>query len=300
MQNCFSRLIRGLLVSLCLSASQAQAASYTINGDMAGSASHYTVQRGDNLYILARRFDVGIVALLAANPGVTPKNLKAGQTLLLPTAYVLPRPHNGIVLNLPELRLFYFVDEHTVLTFPVSIGREGWKTPLGVTEIVLKRKDPVWIPPDSIREEDPTLPDKVPAGPHNPLGLYAMNLGWSGYRIHGTNAPYSIGRRGSHGCIRLYPEDIETLFKAVEKGTMVTVIDAPYKIGWQDDKLFLEVSPTQAQDDAIGIFHTPRPEKFKELEDVVRAHANGAAINWKAVEQAADAHSGVPVEIGKK
>lgn len=300
MRNHVAGIIGGALVCLCLGIVPAYAASYSIEGDMAGTASQYKVQRGDNLYILARRFDIGIVELLAANPGVTPKNLKAGQQLTLPTSYVLPRPHNGIILNLPELRLYYFADEHTVMTFPVSIGREGWKTPIGSTEIVLKRKDPVWIPPDSIREEDPKLPKIVPAGPKNPLGLFALNLGWSGYRIHGTNAPYSIGRRSSHGCIRLYPEDIDTLFHAIEKGTLVTVINAPYKIGWQADTLFLEVTPTEEQDDAIGIFHQPLPVQLDGLEDAIRAHAGDTEVDWEAVHKAAEMHSGVPVAVGHK
>lgn len=277
------------------------AAAFTPDGDSIGAISEYAVKKDDTLHTIARRFDIGIVELLAANPDITnPRRLKAGTILTLPTEHILPPVRKGIVLNLPELRLFYFMPDGTVMTFPVGIGREGWQTPTGSTTVLLKRKDPTWIPPDSLREEDPDLPDFVPPGPNNPLGQYALNIGMEGIRIHGTNQPYSIGKRSSHGCIRLYPEDIETLFNAVEVGTPVTIIDLPYKIGWRRKTLLLEVTPTQDQADNIAAYREPEPADLPELADAVRQAGKNAAIDWQAVDQEVAEHSGIPAAIGKR
>lgn len=277
------------------------AAVYKAEGDIIGEITHYRVRKNDDLHKIARRFDVGIVELLAANPNVTPQTLKAGADLTIPTEYILPYVRNGIVLNLSKLRLFYFPDEHTVMTFPVGIGREGWETPTGSTIIALKRKDPVWIPPDSIREEDPDLPERIPAGPHNPLGAYALNLGIPGYRIHGTNSPYSIGKRTSHGCIRMYPEDIEILFNAVMTGTSVVIIDTSYQLGWKGNKLFLQVTPTADQADVIAQYQTPVPEDMPEIEKAVRHKAADrvVSIDWQAVEKVIAMHKGIPSLVGE-
>ena len=268
---------------------------------MIGAIGHYKIQKHDNLKEIARRFDIGITQLLAANPGVTPQNLKAGATLTLPTMYVLPPVHSGIVLNLSELRLFYFADDGSVMTFPIGVGREGWQTPEGETTVILKRKDPVWIPPDSIRAEDPKLPKIVPAGPNNPLGAYALNIGLPGIRIHGTNSPYSVGKRSSHGCIRLYPEDIEQLFNAVEVGTPVTVIDAPYKLGWQNTTFWLQVTPTQEQDDAIASYHPLQPTDASVIRTITARIAENAGVrtDLDAIDKAVNEHTGIPVIIAR-
>jgi len=277
------------------------AASYKPDGDTIGAISYYKVQKRDNLKEIARRFDVGITQLLAANPGVTPQNLKAGAKLTLPTMYVLPPVHGGIVLNLSELRLFYFADDGKVVTFPIGIGREGWQTPTGETSVILKRKDPVWIPPESIREEEPNLPDIVPAGPDNPLGAYALNIGLPGIRIHGTNRPYSVGKRSSHGCIRLYPEDIEQLFNVVEVGTSVTVLDTPYKLGWRNNTFWLQVTPTQEQDDAIAAYHPSQPANASAIRNITVSIAEDAAVHTDldVIDKAVGEHTGIPVAIAK-
>ena len=177
----------------------AEAATYTIDGDVAGEVTRYTVKDKDTLYSVARHFDLGIVEIMAANPGLDPWIPPVGTELTLPTAYVLPTiSRKGIVIDLSALRLFYFPDPKTVMTFPLGIGMDGWSTPTGTTRIVLKRDHPTWIAPESILKENPDLPKVVPPGPDNPLGDYALNLGWEGYRIHGTNKPYGIGRRSSH------------------------------------------------------------------------------------------------------
>lgn len=289
-----------LVVTYC-SVRPAHGRTYVPRGDVIGSLSHYTVRKGDTLYSIARRYDIGIVELLAANPGTDPWTPEEGLTLTLPTIHILPEPREGIVLNLSELRLFYFAGDETVMSFPVGIGRDGWVTPLGVTSVVKKRRNPVWIPPASIREEDPALPEMVPAGPDNPMGLYALNLGWVNYAIHGTNRPYGIGKRSSHGCIRLYPEDIEVLFNAVAVGTPVTVIDVPFKLGWRDETLLLEVTPTQDQSDRIAEYKKPHPASIPEIYDAIReVTAESMDIDWYAVDKAVADHNGIPVIIGKK
>lgn len=276
-------------------------AAYAVKGDLIGEINAYTVQPKDTLYRISRKFDIGIVELLAANPGVDTWMPKVGTEILLPTQHILPPvSRTGIVINLSEMRLFYFADDATVMSFPIGIGMEGWQTRTGATSIVKKRKDPTWIPPDSIRAENPALPDFFPPGPDNPLGKFALNLGFEGYLIHGTNRPDGIGRRSSHGCIRLYPEDIELLFNAVEKGTPVIIVDMPYKIGWRQNILFLEVSPTQRQSDQIL---KRRPLNILDIPEVygdVQTIAQTSDIDWRAVREAIMWRNGIPVAIAAR
>lgn len=280
------------------------AAIYGIEGDVVGELQFYVLKKNESLVEVARRFDIGLVELLAANPAIQRKKLKADVLLTITTSHVLPRQRQGIVLNLSELRLFYFISDTQVMTLPMSIGKEGWQTPVGVTQIVKKRVNPEWIPTDNIRRESPHLPAIVPAGPDNPLGLYALNLGWPGYAIHGTNRPYSVGKRASHGCIRLYPEDIETLFHAVDVGTPVTVLDTPYKIGWLKDQLFLEITPTQQQADALIQSRKPVPVNteaiYTAIDQLVAGIKRPFQIEWLMVELAIKQRTGLPVVIGAR
>ena len=291
------------VVVFLLASSRAEAATYTIDGDMAGAVTNYTVKNKDTLYSIARHFDLGIVEMMAANPGLDPWIPPVGTELTLPTAYVLPTiSRKGIVIDLSALRLFYFPDPQTVMTFPLGIGMDGWSTPKGVTQIVLKRDHPTWIAPASILEANPDLPHVVPPGPDNPLGDYALNLGWEGYRIHGTNKPYGIGRRSSHGCMRMYPEDIEALFALVKVGTPVTVIDNPYRIGWKGDTLFLQTTPSQEQADEIStrkeLTLTDIPQMYGDLHQL--AGDASEAIDWNAVHNAAMWRSALPIAIAER
>jgi len=290
-----------ILTCLLLCSQPLYATTYKTNGDIIGTDTYYIVKRNDRLPVIARNFDIGLVELLAANPEVTPEHLIAGKALVLPTMHILPEPQGGIVLNLSNLRLFYYRDDDTVMTLPVGIGHDGWETPTGTTSITVKRKDPTWIVPDSIRKENPKLPHMVLPGPDNPLGQYALNLNWSGYRIHGTNFPYSVGKRTSHGCIRLYPEDIEQLFHAVSIGTPVTVIDTPYTLGWQGNTLWLEVMPTQQQANVIAKYKRPKPVVMPGIDKAIQEMAGDhTVINWDMVHQAVANFSGIPVAIGQK
>lgn len=282
--------------------SSAQAATYRAEGDLAGEITYYVVGDKDNLYELARRNDIGIVEMLVANPGIDPWLPGKGTRLTLSTSHILPDvPREGIVINLAELRLFYFIADNNVMTFPIGIGREGWQTPTGSTAIVGKRRNPAWVPPASIRREKPDLPEVIPPGPDNPLGQYALYLGWKKYLIHGTNKPHGVGRRVSHGCIRLYPEDIEALFHAVNIGTKVTVIDTPYKLGWRKGILYLEVTPTQSQADIVMEYRRLQQITNLAIYDAVRKKAaEKSDIDWYAVERAILYRSGIPIAIGKK
>lgn len=207
----------------------------------------------DTLSDIARRFNLGYEEIVRANPGVDPWLPRAGTPIVLPTQFVLPdAPRSGIVINLAALRLYYFPprkkgEPQTVITHPIGIGRVGWSTPLGATKVTAKRANPVWYPPASVRREhaaegDP-LPAKVPAGPDNPLGKFALNLGWPSYLIHGTNQPYGVGIRASHGCIRMYPEDIAALYDDIPVGTKVTVVNQPMLYGKRGDQIYLQSFP---------------------------------------------------------
>jgi L,D-transpeptidase ErfK/SrfK len=213
---------------------------------------------------------------------------------------VLPHaPRRGIVINLPELRLYYFPGAGEPLSFPIGIGGEGAETPAGRTVVTFKRAHPSWIPTASEHAEDPELPAAVRPGPDNPMGDFALYLGWRGYAIHGTNRPYSIGRRDSHGCIRMYPEDIAILFALVTPGTSVTVVDEPVKVGWQAGELYLEVHWDQADAESLETYGVPRAEIAADADDIV-AKAAGADVdrlNWYTIHLAENRRDGVPVQI---
>lgn len=209
----------------------------------------------DTLLDIARRFDIGYSEIVGANPDLDPWLPGTGKRVLVPNRFILPdAPHKGIVINLAEMRLYYYPKQlkgqrQQVITHPIGVGREGWTTPLGKTRIIQKKKDPTWTPPASILAEhlekgDP-LPKVVPAGPDNPLGAYAMRLGMPGYLLHGTNRPFGVGMRVSHGCIRLFPEDIEHLFGIVAVNTPVEIVYQPYKAALDNGILYLEAHPVQ-------------------------------------------------------
>lgn len=266
-----------------------------------GARSYVVVQPGETLLDIARDRDLGYVELLLANPGVDPWLPDVGLLVQIPGQHLLPpAPRQGIVINLAELRLYYFPRRGEPLSFPIGIGREGAETPTGRTWVARKRRDPPWVPTPSERAESPELPARVPAGPDNPMGDRALYLGWPGYAIHGTNRPFSIGRRGSHGCIRMYPEDIRRLYALVAPDTPVRVIDQPYKLGWQAGQLYLEVHPPQRDADRVEQGRPPRADALPDLAPPVRLAAGGVAVDWAAVERARRAQSGVPAPVAQR
>ena len=215
---------------------------------------HYRVAEHESLVELARRFDLGFDSIVSANPGVDPFVPDAGTMLDIPCAWILPeiarRP--AIVINVPEFRLYYFASSGPAATFPLGIGDEGTETPLGSYTVVEKITGPSWHVPASIRATARALPKVVPPGPDNPMGSHALRLSLPSVLIHGTNKPWGIGRRSSHGCLRLYPEDIVTLFKLVPKGTRVEIIHQPLKVAVQGERVFLESHRCEREEVGIG------------------------------------------------
>jgi L,D-transpeptidase ErfK/SrfK len=229
---------------------------FTLRGEHDDVVGHLQVTRAheeDTLSDIARRFNIGYEEILRANPKIDPWLPHEGTPIVLPTQFVLPdAPHSGVVINLAALRLYYYPpvkkgELQTVITHPIGIGQVGWSTPVGNTKIVRKKADPTWYPPLSVRkehaEDGEILPAKIGPGPDNPLGRYAFTLDWPSYLIHGTNQPYGVGLRASHGCIRLYPEDIAQLFDKIPVGTKVTVVNQPQVYGYRGDTLYLQSYP---------------------------------------------------------
>lgn len=228
------------------------------DGDVVGEVQVIRARYEDTFTDIARAYDLGFDELVQANPGVDPWLPGAGTRVVLPTQFILPdAPREGIVLNIGIKRIFFYPkvtagESPLVITHPVGIGRDGWATPIGATTVVAKVKDPVWTVPPSIRKEhaeagDP-LPAQVGAGPDNPLGAFALRLGFPSYLIHGTNKPSGIGMRVSHGCVQLFPEDIESLFNQVPVGTTVRIVNQPQLVGWQAGNLYLEAHPALEDD----------------------------------------------------
>jgi len=273
--------------------------------DYFGEQIEYRANFEDTLIHLARHNELGFVELRSANPKLDPWIPGAGAEIILPKRHLLPEaPRKGLVINLPEMRIFYFkTPGEAPLTFPISIGREGLQTPTGSTKITRKAKGPTWRPTKRMRDEDPTLPVSVGPGPENPLGSHALYLGWPQYLIHGTNKPYGIGRRVSSGCMRMYPEQVGKLFDMVPVGTPVTVVDQPVKVGWINDDLYIEVSPTQEQ--SLKIEEDGKVDSYEiSKEDIQRINKKAGIhaddLNWKKIRQAVKEHRGYPVKILEK
>ena len=217
---------------------------HELAGDVVGAVAFHVVEPDESLIEIARWYDVGYGEIAAANPGVDAFVPAAGTVVAVPTRWVVPRSaaQGVVLLNLSEMRLYLARRPPAVLfTFPVGIGDEGSETPLGAYRIISKEVAPTWHPPASVRAEDPELPPSVPPGPENPLGTHALRLSRSTILIHGTNKPWGVGRRVSHGCVRLYPEDIPRLFEVVGVGTQVLIVREPIKVGVSEGRVFLEV-----------------------------------------------------------
>jgi L,D-transpeptidase ErfK/SrfK len=273
---------------------------------MFGDTETITAFGDDTLPDLARRYSLGYEEILRANAGVDTWLPGEGTTIVIPGQRLLPPgPREGIVVNLPEHRLYYYPkvkkgETPYVITYPVSIGKMDWNTPLGRTRVIDKRKNPSWSPPESVRKEhaergDP-LPAVVKAGPDNPLGAYAMRLDIKpgAYLIHGTNNPMAVGMAITHGCIRMYPEDIEALFPLVPVNTPVWLINEPVKVARVDGQVWLEVHPPV---DAEGQRAEVDLESFYALANAALGETP-AAIHWDFVMSTLQQATGLPQVIG--
>jgi L,D-transpeptidase ErfK/SrfK len=277
--------------------------------DVVGEVQITIASQEDTLPDIARRFDVGYEEIVRANPGVDPWIPGAGRHIVVPTRFVLPNaPREGIIINVAAMRLFYFPphkkgEPQQVYTHPIGIGKVGWSTPEGVTHVVSHVKDPIWRPSAALRvdhrnDNGEDLPAVVPPGPDNPLGKYEFRLGWPSYLIHGTNKPYGVGLRSSHGCVRLYPEDIEKLFEMVPNGTQVRVVNQPFVFGWQENALYLQAY-TVLEDD---------PRDWNRAQKKLLSHSvaarmqstlasAGTRIDWDSVAAVTHAPRGIPVPV---
>jgi L,D-transpeptidase ErfK/SrfK len=278
----------------------ARNAEYPGSGDLIGQVRVYVARESDTLLDIARDAGLGYVEIVAANPGVDPWLPGAGTSVVLPTAHLLPNaPRQGIVVNLGDFRLYHYLADGGVESYPIGVGKEAGLTPLGRTTVFNRRINPTWFPPASVRAEDPDLPAAVPPGPDNPLGKHSLDLAWEAMRIHGTNRPWGVGRTVSHGCIRLYPEDIAKLYPNAPIGTVVRVVDQPVKIGWLGSDLYLEVHPTHNQAVELEFEGKFTPEAVPDLDRRIKAAAAGAAgrIDWPTVRRVAKARQGIPAAI---
>ena len=279
--------------------------------DIVGYVQRTTIGKHDTLSDVARRFDVGYDEVTLANPGVDPWLPGVGRVVVVPTQFILPEaPHRGVVINLAAMRIYYFPPRRRgqpqiVYTHPIGIGRVAWKTPEGTTRIIGRQKNPVWIVPKSIRAEhakegDP-LPAVVPAGDDNPLGLYMFQLGWPGYLIHGTDKPYGVGMRVSHGCMHLYPEDIKQFFHMIPIGTKVTVVNQPYLFGWRDGRLYMEAFAPLKGYRRLNWTAERRQMLQRALHTPAGRLAirRGLRIDWGRVIAMVHAPRGVPVAIAQ-
>lgn len=271
-----------------------------------GSTEHTVTVYEDTLIDLGRRYSLGYEEILRVNPGVDPWLPGEGTAVLLPGQRILPSgPREGIVVNLPEHRLYYYPkpkkgETPLVYTYPVSIGKMDWNTPLGKTRIVAKEKNPVWYPPASVRKEhaargDP-LPAAVPPGPDNPLGAYKMRLaiGGGSYLIHGTNNPSAVGMAITHGCIRMFPEDIDQLFALVPVGTPVYLVNEPVKVAFVDGEVYLEAHPPV---DAEGQTAAVNIGQFEALLDQALGPTR-TAVHWDLALDVLRSADGMPKLIG--
>lgn len=266
-------------------------------------AGHDTARVGqdDTLLDLARAHGLGYGEMMAANPGLDPWVPPVGEAVVLPTTHFPPPgPLEGIVVNLASQRLWLFdPEDRSTRSYPIGIGRAGWRTPIGSTKVRKKVEGPAWHPTASARREDPTLPRMVPPGPENPLGSHAIHLGWPRYLIHGTDEPYGVGRRVSRGCIRLYPEHIPLLYERTDIGLGVRVLNEPVQIGWIGQELYIDVHPPilQASDQP-----QPAPSLDAHLEERLEKVAGDETgrLDWDAVRNALVAQTGVPTRVTRR
>lgn len=307
-----SRLRPAILVfaaALC-SPSTSRAVEFPLREDGAaliGEVKRVRSRYEDTLIELARKHSLGYEELVRVNKGVDPWLPGAGTEILIPGQRLLPPgDREGIVVNLPEHRMYYFPkpgkgEQPKVFTYPVSVGKMDWRTPLGVTKVVRKQKDPPWYPPESVRKDraargDPPLPPVVPPGPDNPLGTRAMRLDIPGgsYLIHGTNNPDAVGMAVTHGCLRMYPEDVERLFDVTPVGTRVALINEPVKLARFGGEVWLEVHPPVDESGQV------KPVDIEAFEGRLNELLGDAEviIDWDTALRVMREATGMPTLIG--
>ena len=269
--------------------------------NLVGHISVANVTEGDTLSDIARMYNVGYTEIRIANPSIDPWLPREGQEVMIPDMHVLPNQvRNDIVINVPEMRMYYYGKHATseVRSFPISVGRQEWITPHGEMLVTGKLEAPSWYPPDSILKEHEEmgepLPRVVPAGPDNPLGRYALLLSKKGYLIHGTNKPYGIGMRVTHGCVRMYPKHIEWLFTKIKTGATVIVVNQPLKVGRVNNAIFLEAHPSLKED------YKSLSQRYSNAIRILERNFGDAPLklSYRRIQQVVMKQTGVPVEVG--
>ena len=304
-----SLFLAGLSLSLALQVLPAKGAVFELPADgstVVGADTTITSHYNDTLLDFARQYSLGYDEIIRANPGVDMWLPGEGTQIVLPGRRILPPgPHEGVVVSLPEHRLYYFPKatqngRRVVITYPVSIGKLGRTTPLGQTRVIDKIMHPSWYPPESIRKEHAEAGDPLPAvvgpGPDNPLGDYKIRLGFGNgtYEIHGTNNPTAVGLAITHGCIRMYPEDVATLFPLLPVGTSVRLINVPIKVAWINGELLLEAHPpVKAQGDSFE----PDVDRFSDLLRAAVGETT-VAVNWEYAREVLQKANGVIATVG--
>ena len=288
-------IVRSTGLSLAFAASLlfpprcAGAAEYYLHGDIIGTVATHVTKPGDSLIELARTYDLGYNAIVAANPVVDPILPYPGTTVVIPSLWIIPDVprRQGIVINISEMRLYYFPPGHPSLavTFPIGIGDEGWETPTGTYRIIQKIIHPAWHVPRSIQQQRPELPAVMPPGPDNPLGTHALRLSIGTVLIHGTNRPFGIGRKVSHGCIHLYPEDIPLLFRQARIGTRVAIVRQPIKAALVDGRVMIE------------LHGGPEEDRYRTAYDFLVRKGLITRVDPEKLALAVAKQSGMPVDV---
>jgi L,D-transpeptidase ErfK/SrfK len=289
-----------LFLPILIPLSVANGAMYQMpdsGNDIIGHNEIIHIKAYDTIDKLAQEYEVSYHELLEANPGINPKKLSIGTPLLIPLQFILPQYRQGIVINIPELRLYYFIPNGKyVFTTPVGLGRSSWRTPTMTTKIIKKEMYPAWHAPKSIIEyaakNGHQIPEEIPSGdPENPLGKYALHLGGEAYLIHGNNDQSSVGKYYSSGCIRLYNKAIETLYPLIAVGTIVHITHQDNKIGWLDGKLYLESHLAVNSNESNQDVQT-------QIQKVIYQHSIN--IDWNQVNLITEEKLGIPEIISKE
>ncbi|OGT37762.1 MAG: hypothetical protein A3F11_01100 [Gammaproteobacteria bacterium RIFCSPHIGHO2_12_FULL_37_14] len=299
-----NKKIWSVIIVFLLNYTNAFAATYQLpanNEAVIGQVQYHSTSSGENVVTVAKQYDLGYNAIASANPHLNmARGFPSGSNLQIPTQHLLPnQPRQGIVINLPEMRMYYFLENsHEVLTYPIGIGKIGKMIPITKTSITRKTKDPIWIPPQDIREfnlqQGIVLPSIMPPGPDNPLGPYAIYMRIPTYLIHSTIFPESVGRRASFGCIRMYESDIQTFFPSVHGGIPVVIINSPVKVAWQNNRLYVEAH--HALEEHNGAFDTSLPGIVHVVNNASRNRPT--LVDWQLVSYLAKERDGLPHEVG--
>ena len=289
-----------LLLSALSGLSPAQSLEWRGGEQVIGTPAWITSDYEDTFASIGEEHGYGFLELVRANPDVDPWLPGDGTRIRLPARHLLPsEPHEGIVINLAEYRLYHFRDER-VVTYPVGIGNTSNPSPLTRTSIRMRLESPAWYPPESIREEarkeGNPLPAMIPPGPANPLGPFALQLEKDGYLIHGTNKRFGVGQQVSHGCIRMFNDHIEELVWEVKKGSSVRIVEEPVKAAVENGTVWLQIHGQRE-----SLTESDRDELWRKAEKAtqqVRENHPGVEINRKRIEEAVEAADGIARRVG--